>query len=176
VKVDEPISKSKRNKFYIEPSKTLESCRIVTTDTSGNVISVYFDGHVTSTTIDAFSSQHIFDFKDVNADGEKDYIYLDYNDLRVFTQDKSEIINFEFPSTIKQRPIYFKFSATDRKLGIVDTYENLIYLLNKDGSLYKGFPLEGTSLFSIGNLDNTNGSFNLLVGGRNNFLYNYSVQ
>jgi hypothetical protein len=176
VKVEEPITKSPKNKFYLEISKTLESSRIVTTDTSGNVVSVFFDGHVTSTSIDAFSSQHIFDFKDVNADGKKDYIYLDYSNLRVFNQDKSEILSFEFPSTITQRPIYFRFSVTDRKLGLVDTYENLIYLLNKDGSLYKGFPLEGTSLFSIGNLDNTNGGFNLIVGGRNNFLYNYSVQ
>ncbi len=176
VKVDEAITKSEKNKFYIETSKTLESSRIVTTDTSGNVISVYFDGHITSTSIDAFSSQHIFDFKDVNADGKKDYIFLDYGNLRVFSQDKSEILSFEFPSTINQRPIYFQFSATDRKLGLVDTNENLIYLINNDGSLYKGFPLEGTSLFSIGNLDNTNGSFDLIVGGRNNFLYNYSVQ
>jgi len=176
VKVNEMITKSEKNKFYMEASNTLESSRILTTDTSGNIVSVYFDGHVVTASIDECGSQHFFNFKDVDADGEKDYIFLDGNKLRVYKQNKSEIFSFDFPSAIVQRPIYFEFSATDRKLGLVDIEENKIYLLNNNGSIYKGFPLEGTTLFSIGNLDNTDSNFNLIVGGRNNFLYNYSVQ
>jgi len=160
----------------MEATNTLESSRILTTDTSGNIVSVYFDGHVVTASIDECGSQHFFDFKDVDADGEKDYIFLDGNKLRVYKQNKSEIFSFDFPSAIVQHPIYFRFSATDRKLGLVDIEENKIYLLNNNGSIYKGFPLEGTTLFSIGNLDNTDNNFNLIVGGRNNFLYNYSVQ
>ncbi len=176
VKVNETITKSEKNKFFLETAGTVETSRILTTDTIGNIISIYFNGNVTTTTIDAFSSQHFFDFKDVDADGKKDYIFLDHGNLKIYSRNKSEILNFEFPSTIEQRPVYFRFSATDRKLGLVDVLESKIYLINNDGSLYKDFPLEGTTLFSIGNLDNTDGNFNLIVGGRNNFLYNYSVQ
>lgn len=85
-------------------------------------------------------------------------------------------MDFNFPNPISEPPIYFSFSASDRKLGIVDKVDNKIYLLNNTGELYKGFPLDGSTLFSIGYLENTVGQFNLIVGGRNNFLYNYSVQ
>ena len=110
---------------------------------------------------------------DVDADGQKDYIFLDENRLSVYRQDKTEILNFSLPNVSGQEPIYFNFSANDRKIGLVDTRDQKIYLLNSDGKLYKGFPLEGTTLFSIGYLDSPGGRFNLLVGGRNNFLYNY---
>jgi len=90
--------------------------------------------------------------------------------------DKTEILNFSFSNDIKQTPIYFNFSYSDRKIGVVDDTEHKIYLLNQDGSLFKGFPLEGSTLFSIGYLETQDGVFDLIVGGRNNFLYNYSVQ
>ena len=58
----------------------------------------------------------------------------------------------------------------------VDKNDAKIYLINNDGTLYKGFPLDGNTLFSIGYLEGAGGEFNLIVGGSNNFLYNYSVQ
>lgn len=175
VSTDKIVAKSD-NTYYLDDRGSLEKSRIITTDTTGNIILIYFDGRTTSTSIGKFTSLHFFDFKDVNADGEKDYIYLDDNKLTVYTQNKTEIFNFSFPNSITEPPIYFSFSASDRKLGIVDAVEKKIYLINNDGQLYKGFPLDGSTLFSIGYLETTEGQFNLIVGGRNNFLYNYSVQ
>ena len=54
--------------------------------------------------------------------------------------------------------------------------EENIYLFNNDGSVYKGFPLKGTTLFSISSFPDLKGRFNLIVGNNDNFLYNYSVQ
>ncbi len=176
VPVERIISKSPNNLFYLDDKVSIEKSRIVTTDTAGTIITIDFNGHVTSTMLRKYSSQHFFDFKDVNADGQKDYIFLDGNILAAFNMDKTEILNFSFANDIKQAPIYFNFSYSDRKIGVVDDTEHKIYLLNQDGSLFKGFPLEGSTLFSIGYLENQNGVFDLIVGGRNNFLYNYSVQ
>jgi hypothetical protein len=53
---------------------------------------------------------------------------------------------------------------------------NELYLVNNDGSLYKGFPLLGSTPFSIGVINRTTSKFNLIVGSNDNFLYNYSVQ
>jgi hypothetical protein len=149
---------------------------MVTTDTSGTVMTIDFEGNITRTELSGFSSDHLFDFSDVDADGEKDYIFVDDNRLIVYGQDKEEILNFSFPNDIQYPSIYFNFSYNDRKLGIVDDTDKKIYLINSDGSLYKGFPLEGKTPFSIGYLEGTGGDFNLIVGGRNNFLYNYTVQ
>jgi hypothetical protein len=176
VTTDKMIAKSKQNTFYIDNRGNLDNSRIVTTDTAGNVVSIYFNGSTSTASPGNFSSSHFFDFKDVDADGIKDYIFVDNNMLQVYNQDNSEIFNFHFPDNIKDPPIYFNFSSSDRKIGIVDATEKKIYLFNNNGQLYKGFPLEGSTLFSIGYLENSVGQFNLIVGGRNNFLYNYSVK
>jgi len=176
VPVDRLIACSGNNTFHLENISNLETSAMVTTDTAGTVTRISFNGDISRVPLGEFSREHFFDYKDVNADGSKDYIFLDENRLSAYNQDKSEIFNFSFPNDIEQPAIYFNFSYSDRKLGIVDSRDNKIYLLNKDGSLYKGFPLEGSTLFSIGYLEREEGEFNLVVGGRNNFLYNYSVQ
>jgi hypothetical protein len=172
---DKVVAKSGNNYFLNEKSN-VESSGVVTTDTTGNIVFIDFKGRTTITQISDFSPGHFFDFKDVNADGSKDYIFLDGNTLSVYGQNKSKIYDFTFPNTITHPPIFFSFSASDRKLGIVDAVDKKIYLINNNGELYKGFPLEGSTLFSIGYLETTIGQFNLIVGGSNNFLYNYSVQ
>ena len=176
VPVEKMILKSKYNNYAFEDKGTADNSRIVITDTVGTVYSIYFDGRVETNNVGIFSPDHLFDFKDIDGDGERDYIFLDDNTLSVYRQDRSKMWSYTFPDKISEPPVYFRFSASDRKLGIVDKTDQKIYLINNDGSVYKGFPLEGSTLFSIGYLEFTEGTFNLIVGGRNNFLYNYSVQ
>jgi hypothetical protein len=176
VPVDQIVTRSKNNTFHLDNKKTLDKSRILTTDSTGSIISISFNGDIERISTRKFSPEHFFDFKDINADGEKDFIFLDENRLSAYNQDNSEIFSYSFPNDIKEPAIYFNFSYSDRKLGVTDIQDRKIYLINKDGSLYKGFPLEGSTLFSIGNLESQEGVFNLIVGGRNNFLYNYSVQ
>jgi hypothetical protein len=59
---------------------------------------------------------------------------------------------------------------------VVCQKENRIYLFNSDGKLYEGFPLQGNTPFSIGNFGDSLSRFNLVVGSRDNFLYNYRVK
>jgi len=172
IAVKQEIQKSKNNNYILDEAKS----RILITDTTGVIYSIYLDGRVEKTSIGTYSSNHFFDLKDINADGEKDFIILDGKTIDVFKQNKAKIFSYQFTHVIKERPVFYRFSYSDRKLGFVDTFDEKIYLLNNNGKIYKGFPLEGTTMFSIGYLDNSLGKFNLIVGGRNNFLYNYSVQ
>jgi hypothetical protein len=73
-------------------------------------------------------------------------------------------------------PDIYKFSSSDVKIGITDRSGNRIYLINSDGTLYEGFPLEGSTRFSIGYFKGSDSRFNLIVGSENNFLYNYSIE
>jgi hypothetical protein len=176
VAFNEEIIKSKNNNYILDESNTLEKSRILITDSTGTIIAIYFDGSTEKTVLGSFTPSHFFDYKDIDADGSKDFIILDENVLSVYRQNKTKIYSYQFPHIIKERPVYYRFSASDRKLGLVDTEDQKIYLINNNGSIYKDFPLEGTTMFSIGNLEPSDGKFNLIVGGRNNFLYNYSVQ
>jgi len=58
---------------------------------------------------------------------------------------------------------------------IVDAGRNLIYLIDSRGEVMDGFPLRGASMFSIGKLSSGD-DWNLIVGGTDRFLYNYSLE
>ena len=101
---------------------------------------------------------------------------MDKNILYVYSYQEKEIFTKKFDEEINLPPVYYHFSYNDRKLGIVSQNQKVIHLINHNGEEYKGFPLEGSTQFSIGYFDVTSSRFNLIVGGRNNFLYNYTVE
>lgn len=167
--------KSRNNIFYLESFREKEKTRIVTTDTTGKVIFIYFDGKVDTLQIRNFSPNHFFDYKDVDGDGNKDFIFVDKNKLEVYNKKRSLLLAYEFKNEIYARPVFYLFPDNQRKLGVVSSLSNEIFLLNSDGSLYEGFPLKGKTLFSIGRLGKNNSKFNLIVGSNENYLYNYEV-
>jgi len=168
--------KSENNNYLLDSDPPDADARFACTDTAGTVYFFYFDGNIEKLKIKDFSADHYFDLKDVNNDGAKDLIFLDDDKLEVFGLDKNLIYDYDFDASITDRPVYFHFSASDRKIGLVSKDENKIFLINNDGSLYDGFPLQGSTLFSIGYLNDGLSQFNLIVGNNDNFLYNYAVQ
>lgn len=175
VEVQESIAKS-NNEYYLHNTDDIADSYFVTTDIQGSVYQIYIDGRVQKKDFGNLSQSHFFDFKDLDADGQKDYIFLDEGQLFAYTQENQKILEYKAKAEIEQKPVYYHFSHNDRKLGLVSRQEEKIYLLNKNGKLYDGFPLEGNTQFSIGYLDKRSNRFNLIVGGRNNFLYNYTVE
>lgn len=175
VKPEKSFTKSINNSYYRYDSGNQENSYFITTDSSGKIYKIFTNGTVETLELEKFSDNHFFDFKDVNADGKSDYIYLDQNTLYVYDHDGKKIFEKSFKENISQKPVYYHFSYTDRKIGVVSD-ENKIYLINNNGDSYKGFPVEGSTQFTIGYFDITTSRFNLIVGGRNNFLYNYAVE
>jgi hypothetical protein len=166
--------KSSRNGYY--PDFPGGTPGVVTTDTTGKVYFIHFDGVVSTLDLGSFSAGHFFDYQDLNGDGSREFIFLDENRLTVFGKNKSRLFHYDFNKRVQSRPAFYQFSTTDRKLGAVSRSENLIYLINNDGKLYAGFPLRGNTPFSIGNFGDTLARFNLVTGSEDGFLYNYRVQ
>jgi hypothetical protein len=94
--------------------------------------------------------------------------------LYLYDHDKSEIFARDFNSVKLGGPLCFIFSATDREIGVFDNDKKLIYLIDKNGNAMNGFPLRGASMFSIGKFSEKS-NFHLIVGGDDNFLYNYKL-
>jgi hypothetical protein len=176
VDVEEIFPRSSNNNYLVDDRDNLADSRIVITDTAGVVYFIYFNGIIEKLNLGQFTSGHFFDFKDMDGDGYKDFIYLDNRSLKVLRHNKKRLFEYSFNEEIIDGPVYYYFSYSDRKLGVVSKREKLIYLINNDGSLYKGFPLRGSTLFSIGNFTSTTSQFNLVVGSDENFLLNYIVQ
>jgi hypothetical protein len=94
--------------------------------------------------------------------------------LYLYDHNKSEKFTRKFSSEELGGPINFIFSGTDRKIGVFDPKNNLIYLIGDKGETMNGFPLRGASMFSIGKLSDKSG-WHLIVGGTDKFLYNYKI-
>lgn len=147
---------------------------LVFSSPEGELQFVSFDGSVKKEVLNKFSSDHSFDFFDVEGDGFGEYIFIDHGILYLYDHNKTRIFTRDFNTDQLSGPINFIFSASDRKIGVFDNRKKLIYLVDKKGNNMKGFPLRGASMFSIGKMSDKN-EFHLIVGGENNFLYNYKV-
>ena len=167
---------SQGNPFTLDMNIMEERPRWVSTDTSGSVIGIYMDGSVSTLLEQKLSGDHFFRMQDMDKDGVPDYIFAEGDELRILKQDGTRMISYKVRGRISEMPDIYKFSAADIKIGLTDRSRNRIYLINADGSLYEGFPLEGTTRFSIGYFAGSDSRFNLIVGSANNFLYNYSIE
>jgi hypothetical protein len=69
----------------------------------------------------------------------------------------------------------YHFGSKLKKIGIVDTKANRIYLLDASGKLHTGFPLQGATDFSIGKITQSAKNLSLIVGSKGGSVYCYSM-
>jgi len=176
IRLKERLALSAQNPLMLDMNIREESPRWISTDTSGSVVAIYQDGSVSTLLSKSMSSDHYFTMVDMTRDGIAEFLFADGDELDVVKQDGKRLFSFKVREHISDMPDIYKFSASEVKIGITDRSRNRIYLINSDGSLYNGFPLEGSTRFSIGYFKGSDSRFNLIVGSENNFLYNYSIE
>ena len=162
--------------IILESNTTGIKPRMATTDSLGGVRFIYFDGSVETVDLGTYSGEHYFEYSDLDGNGRREFIFIDRKELKVFNHNGTKIFSQTFKSPISQPPVIYQFSYGNKKIGLVSENRNELFLINNDGSLYKGFPLMGSTPFSIGIINKSVSKFNLIVGSDENFLYNYSVQ
>ncbi len=167
---------SPNNAFTLDMNVAEARPRWITTDTAGNVLAIYLDGSLTTLLKQKAGPDHFFQMEDLDRDGVPEFILTEDQEMQVLKQNGQPFCSFKVREGIDDRPDIYKFSSSDTKIGITDRSRNRIYLVNADGSLYEGFPLEGSTRFSIGYFAGSDSRFNLIVGSNNNFLYNYSIE
>jgi hypothetical protein len=176
IRLKERVVLSSQNPLILDMNIREERPRWISTDTAGNVRAIYLNGSVTNLLSREMSPDHFFSMEDMNRDGVPEYIFVDGDELDIVKQDGKRLFSFKVKDRISERPDIYKFSSSDIKIGITDRSRNRIYLINSDGSLYEGFPLKGSTRYSIGYFKGSDSRFNLIVGSENNFLYNYSIE
>jgi hypothetical protein len=176
VRVEKHFPVAENTSIVLESNTTGIKPRLAMTDSLGRVQFIYFDGTVETVDLGTYSGKHYFEYSDLDGDGRREFIFVDGRELRVFNSDGSKKFSRSFKSQVSGPPVIYQFSFGNKKIGLVSEGMNELYLVNNDGSLYKGFPLLGSTPFSIGVINKTTSKFNLIVGSNDNFLYNYSVQ
>jgi hypothetical protein len=172
IKIKESVTKAENSEMRLDNNVYPG---IVFTSPEGMITKISFDGTVKRTQVRSFSTGHSFDYFDVDGDGIGEYVFIDKGMLYLYDRDKSEIFTRDFGTPNLEGPVFFIFSATNRKIGVTEPGKKLIYMVDKEGDNMNGFPLKGASVFSIGKLSEK-GNYHLIVGGEDNFLYNYSIE
>lgn len=147
--------------------------RFVTTNPQGIVYFIYLDGSVKKFTVADYSSEHYFLFEDLDGDNNQEFIFTDNKQTEAYNFKRERLFTYTYSAPVTETPAIYKFSDINIKIGTC-TQNNKIYLINSDGTIFKGFPLNGNSIFRISRMSE-NPEFSLIVAGRSNFLYKYQV-
>jgi hypothetical protein len=176
VQTDFVYQHSFNNIIYFEKRTSKHEPRMVTTDSEGNIHHVYFDGEHKTTTLLPLDDTHFFIAANINGDEELEYIFTQTNQVNVFNTEGETLFNFQFNGLSLEEPATYSFSPKEKKIGFKSPSSNKIFLINNDGSLCKGFPLDGSTVFSIGFISDDKSRFNLFVGSPDSYLYNFLVE
>jgi len=172
VKTTDNFEHSSNNVYLVQAGQPA----LATTDVKGQVHLQYLDGHAKTVDLGRFDENHYFVADDLNNDGQSDFVLAEGKELYAFNDRGKKIMEYEFSNPISNRPNIYTFSGNNKKIGVVCKSENRVYLVNMDGKLYSGFPLQGNTDFSIGYMTRGNPYFNLLVGNEDNSFFNYKVE
>ena len=161
------------NVFYLEIGKDPATCKVLAADSLGNIARLSFGGQAEHISFKSFGKQPVFLYHDLNADKSAEFIFLDANELSVFTEDKSLLFSYTFNDTISQSPFIISSPDHHDRIGLVSVKNEELYLLSESGSLPANFPLRGRTAFSIGNVNHDDN--HLLITGAGKNIYAYSV-
>lgn len=150
--------------------------RMISTDQSGKIHIQDFTGQTEIKDVGKFNAGHRFAVEDLDGNGSHEYLFAEGKKLTVFSSDGKKLFDRSFPGAITETPFVCSFGPGINKIGIVIGNKNKIYLLEKNGSVMRGFPLDGNTNFILGKFNDTNSWFNLIVGGEGNSLVNYRIE
>ncbi len=152
----------------------IKTSRIITTDTTGTVKSIFFDGKVSSQSTGVWSAEHVFALQNITGEPAKELIYLDKSQLFVYNSSSRLEFNYDFGLSSTYPPQFFPSNQTRYRIGILVNQGNLLYLFDEDGNLAKGFPVKGIRSFFVGAINNSGRQY-LICGGTDNNLLAYRL-
>lgn len=152
VKVEKRILSSDNNQLQLFKSSEPEFTGVYLTDKDGTIFRVSLNGDVSSVDLGKYSPKHIFMVADINKDGKPEFIFSDLNILQVFNHEKQKVFEQRLePSATNP----FLVDLADQGLGIGYCFKDSeqLVLFDPNGVMVDGFPLSGSSAFSINQTD-----------------------
>ncbi len=172
VTIKNDFIRNKNSLFY-----QYDNSSIITSDIIGNARIINLsDGNVRTLKLNDSDEDHYFTYSNISNKPGNEILLLTHDGLNLYSNKGNKIFSKEIEGNISLIADLYYFSSSNIKIGVYDEKNQKIYLFNNSGSIYKNFPLKGKSRFSIGFLTSSSSQFNLIVGGDNNYLYNYQIE
>jgi hypothetical protein len=176
VNFDKSVIISSNNPPAYDESSAGKGGRFLLSDADGVVYSFSLDGSTDQKVLEKFGPEHYFNYEDMNMDGLKEYVFFEKNHLEVFNQSGEKIISKRFDGQLSNAPEFHVFGPNLKRLGLVFKSKTDIFLIHPDGTIADGFPLRGSTPFTIGSLGIQPDFKNLLTGSSEPYLFNYAVK
>ncbi len=162
------------NHFKIHFGEADSTTYMASPDTSGMTHFVYLDGDTAKQRYGNFKGNHYFHLKDFSRNGKKDFIFSMGTSLKGFHRDSTKAFSLTMADTLSYPPQFFTINEKPY-IGYVSQQTNQIFLVDQEGTFYPGFPLKGSTPFSIDDINN-DGELELVVGGKNGVVYLYKLK
>lgn len=163
------------NDFEIMERKSIGESYLLSCDSNAVIYKLYFaDSINTSNSVTSMKPTYSL-FKDMDADRSIDYILGNAENLNIYTQDFSKMGSIEFDQSTTLQPCIYQFSDNKVNIGYTSTTNNELFLVDNKGYNNSGFPLFGSTQFSIADINNDN-TLELIVGGNNGYVFAYTLE
>jgi hypothetical protein len=160
--------------FYATAASGKHSNSIVTTDLKSNILFISSKGSIEKSEVSGLNAKHYFIYADLNDDKKKEYIFFDKSKLSVYSNEIKLLGSYSFPADITDYPECFESIGDENYLGVFCSKLQKIYVIEKDYSVKEGFPLNASTMFTIGSLNNDD-TYNLVTADGSS-IYNYSFE
>ncbi|MEN9443363.1 MAG: hypothetical protein RIS47_253 [Bacteroidota bacterium] len=175
IKLSQQFGPSPNSLVSFDENATEKRPFFIANDTQGTVYQISLDGNTRPNTFADFSPNHYFFYHDFDGDLVPDYIFFDNNLLTAYNQAGKKIVEYKHPDPITDAPLFFDFSRSDKRIGLYSAKNKKAYLIENQGEVSPGFPVNAVGLFTIGKLIPNSGQMNLITGTSTNYLYNYQI-
>ncbi|MCO4292328.1 hypothetical protein NF867_05565 [Solitalea sp. MAHUQ-68] len=169
------LPNSVRNEFYPVINTKASNSKFVSSDASGNIVTIFFDGRVRSKTMGSWSGEQFFALKNIAGNEQPEYVFFDKNHLFVYATDGSLIYDYEPEGKASTEVQFFKSPDGKCTIGLNQPEAHQLIELKEKGELSSGFPVEGSTAFAKYN-SKLYGDFSVIVGADNHKVIIFKKQ
>lgn len=158
--------------FKVMVGKQESETYVFAADSTGTIYQLSLTDYLTHTKY-MKDNIHLSDFApvDLEGNGSTDMVMMSKYEVCAYKLDGTELFHLSERDSLKDKLITLTYSDGKTRMGAVDAEKNKIYLWDSKGDICNGFPLYGSTAFSIADMNN-DGQFHLLTAaGKNVYVY-----
>lgn len=144
--IKEKFELSSANRLYSHTGKNAKLSGLYFTISDGSIVYINGDGKTEKLKIKPVTSNHYFLSKDLDSDGNTEFIFADLNELTIYSRQKKLLGSYKWDDEIGFPPQLIS-NGSKTYIGVVSGGN--LFLLDNQAKLVESFPMEGATPFAV---------------------------
>lgn len=163
----------KHGRTHIDPGSKISKSSFYFADSLGTAFRLGFDDSLEKLRPRPQTPKDYF-FAKIQNDDSMDFGILYDESLAAFSFQGDILFDVQLPESDCDKLAIHQMGSNSL-FSVLNSSENQVYLYGQDGELISGFPVFGSSIPSIGDI-NLDGYDNLITTGKEGYVYAYSIE